>query len=210
MKPSPVLPRLDLCSDVDLFFRRVVDEVRRRRSLDTTDVATSYVVSLLVDFADPNRYDEVGLQQPLTVLVRNALSHQGPSSFEKLRQLGDVVLYLSGFFGEFFERHGVAQDYVSTLGAQAYQGARQALVGRYVGCGSDVAGGDVFGELSANFEVFVVLVQGVALDLPGSKRGGNSEVLDLYERWLKTRSATLEAELAGRGFTFQPGDGTVH
>jgi hypothetical protein len=210
MKPSALLPHLDLCPDVNLFFRRVVDEVRRRRSLDTTEAATSYVVSLLVDFADPNRYDEVGLEQPLTVLVRDALSHQGPNSFEKLRQLGDVVLYLSGFFGEFFERHGVTQDYVSTLGAQAYQGARRALVGRYIGFDGDVAGGDVFGELSANFEVFVVLVQGVALDLPGSKRGGNADLLDLYERWLKTRSATLEAELATKGFIFQPGDGTVH
>jgi hypothetical protein len=207
---SVLARKLDLCADVDVFFRRVVDEVRRRRGLDTTEAATSYVVSLLVDFADPNRYDEIGLQQPLTVLVRDALSYRGPDSFEKLRQLGDVVLYLSGFFGEFFERHGVAQGYVSTLGAQAYQGARRALVGRYTGCDGPVVGGDIFGELAANFEVFVVLVQGVALNLPGSKRGGNADLLDMYERWLKTRSATLGAELAAQGFVFRPGDGTVH
>ena len=48
---SPSVPPLQiaLCWDVDRFFRRVVEEVRSRRRLETTEAATSYIVSLLVE-----------------------------------------------------------------------------------------------------------------------------------------------------------------
>lgn len=209
MNPSS-FPAIDLCSDVDRFFRDVVEEVRTSRGLPTTDAATSYVVGVLADFADPNRYEESNLERPLTLLLHEASTHRGPDSFQRLRQLGDVVLYLSGFFGEFFERRGVATAYVRSLGAQAYWGARRALSGFRTYPEGPSENTDIFSELSRNFEIFVVLVEGVACDLTGSKRAGNSDLLELYERWLKTRSPVLGAELAHAGLVAQPGDTTVH
>ena len=201
---------IDPCPDINGFFRNVVDTVRSARRLPATDAATSYVVALLVEFAEPKRYAERESERPLTVRLHDALNRPGPGTFEHLRQLGDFVLYVSGFFGEYFERRGVTKDYVRGLGAQAYWGARQALTGFQLEVERDPESTDIFRELAGNFDVFVNLLEGVCWDLPGSRRGGNADLLELYERWLKTRSPVLAAELTAAGLIPQRGTDTVH
>ncbi len=199
-----------LCTDVGHFFRRVVDDVRASRRLDTTETATTYVAALLADFSDPRHYEGSSLERPLTLLLHDALRERSPESFERLRRLGDVVLYLSGFFGEHFERRGVTQEYVTQLGAQAYWGARQALSWFRITPEEPGDTTDLFHELAANFESFRMLVEGVAWGLPGRKGGHQSSLLDLYERWLRTGSELLAEQLGAAGILPRRGDGAVH
>src|SRR5262245_62673777 len=87
----------------------------------------SYLVALLTDFAhpDPGRGDT--FERPLAFLLHEALHTTGAERFQRLRALGDGVLYLTGFFGDHIEICGVDMAYVTNVGATAYRGAATML-----------------------------------------------------------------------------------
>jgi hypothetical protein len=128
-------------------------------------------------------------------MLADAMESQGVARFEKLRLLGDGVLYVSGFFGDHLARRGLAPYYVKGLGASAYGGAASML--RSVGAHSN--GPDVFTELSHKFEMFVQLLAHVAEELSARAVRDDSSLLDVYERWLKVQSDRLTELLLARG-----------
>ncbi|HEY4107000.1 MAG TPA: hypothetical protein VGM44_24035, partial [Polyangiaceae bacterium] len=145
---------------------------------------------------------------PLTLLLDEALHMAGSERFERLRCLGDGVLYTSGFFADRLSTRGVELRYVCSLGARAYDSAASML-----SQGTREAHGapDVFRELSDNFATFAEIVSRVAEAVQvNSAHNSNREVLRLYERWSHSGSASLAAALAGRGLTPQRGHGGVH
>jgi hypothetical protein len=133
----------------------------------------------------------------------------GRERFERLRVLGDAVLYTSGFFFDHLRTRGVHLAYVSSLGARAYDGAASML--RHAGSGEGVRAPELFEELAHNFtpftEVLATLSSGLlARSAPGSASGA----LRLYERWLETGSSELARALMSRGISPVRGHGGVH
>jgi len=142
------------------------------------------------------------------LLLEEALHAAGRERFERLRCLGDGVLYTTGFFADHLSTRGVELRYVSTLGARAYDGAAVMLQrGAHDGSGAP----DIFRELADNFATFVAVVARVA-DVLQANSAHNSDrhMVRLYERWLRTGSAPLAVALAGRGLTPQRGHGGIH
>ncbi len=130
---------------------------------------------------------------------------RGRERFERLRSLGDGVLYTSGFFADHLSTRGVELRYVRTLGARAYDGAATML--RQTS-GEGTGAPDVFRELADNFAMFAEIVSRVADVLQAnSAQNSNRQVVRLYERWVKTGSAPLAVALAGKGLTPQRGHG---
>ena len=127
--------------------------------------------------------------------MQEARGLSGFERFERLRTLGDGVLYVSSFFAENLDRRGVAQSYVQALGAEAYTGAASMLRG------SDSSGPDVFRELARKFRMFVRLLGEVADSLRIRSAQSDNDVLDLYERWSRTGSPRLAQELHALGLT---------
>ncbi len=192
------------------FFHEVVEEAVRTRQLDVTEQATSYLVALLTEFAhpDPRRDDAFG--RPLAFLLHEAFDTTGAERFQRLRALGDGTLYLTGFFGDHIETRGVDVGYVTNVGATAYRGAATML--RRTG-GSDArepADDNVFAELSLKFDHFVQLLAFVAETTLAQQAKSELGVLKLYERWLRSGSATLAKELGARGIGPVRGAGGVH
>jgi hypothetical protein len=177
------------------FFHEVVEDAMRARKVDATDGATRYLVALLTDYAHPDESAGSALQRPLTLLLDEALHVSDPSErFQRLRVIGDGVLYGCGFFGDHFEARGVDPKYLHGLGTRAY-GAASSLLH----LGRDEGGPDLFGELAAKFETFVLVVAEVAdatIAMGTQSAGG---LLRVYERWLKTGSETLATALTSRG-----------
>src|SRR5262245_65318177 len=87
----------------------------------------SYLVALLTDFAhpDPGRGDT--FERPLAFLLDEAWRTTGAQRFQRLRALGDGVLYITGFFGDHIETRGVDVGYVTSVGATAYRGVASML-----------------------------------------------------------------------------------
>jgi hypothetical protein len=196
---------LDLSANLETFFHDVVDDAMRKQHIEATQAAEYYLVSLLTDYARPDQRCSETLERPLTLLLDEALHAPGQERFEKLRVLGDGVLYVSGFFAPHLETRGVEVRYVTSLGARAYDGAGKMLRGA-----ASEGAPDLFFELAENFEQFAELLSAVAEKLSLSATPSSMRVLKLYERWLKTGSEALGSELLERGVLPVRGAGGLH
>jgi hypothetical protein len=180
------------------FFHEVVEDAIKTRHVDATDGAATYLVGLLADFARPDARAEQTLERPLAFLLDEALNAAQPGErFDRLRVLGDGVLYTCGFFGDHFEARGVDQRYLFGIGATAYGAASSMLrVGADDQRGAAI---DVYRELASKFAVFVDVIAEVA-DTTISKGVASSKgLLKVYERWLKTKSDRLAQALSSHG-----------
>src|SRR5262249_28332755 len=141
----------------------------------------------------------------------------GAERFQKLRTLGDGVLYLSGFFGDHIEMRGVDVTYVTNVGATAYRSAASMLrrpdVERrksWLDASDQAADQSVFSELWLKFDQFVEVLAVVAETTLAQQAKTERGVLKLYERWLRSGSATLAKELGLRGIVPVRGKSGVH
>ena len=179
---------------VSEFFLEIVGDAIKARKLETTDGAQTYLVSLLAEYAKPDERAEEPLERPLAFLLDEALhTVEAGTRFDKLRALGDGVLYACGFFGEHFEARGVDPSYVMGIGTTAY-GAASAML--HVPNDDAL---DIYGELSAKFETFVDVLTDVADVTVAQGAATPKQVLKLYEKWLKTGSERLAQALGAHG-----------
>ena len=103
---SPDQPDIDLASDLQSFFHHLVDQAVRNQQCAATEAAEHYLAGLLADYAKPDRLEAASLERPLTLLLDEALHAAGSERFERLRSLGDGVLYTSGFFADHLSTRG--------------------------------------------------------------------------------------------------------
>jgi len=198
-------PTLDLSANLETFFHDVVDDAMRKKQLAATEAAEYYLVSLLTDYARPDARSCEALERPLTLLLDEALHAPGQERFERLRVLGDGVLYVSGFFAPHLATRGVEVRYVTSLGARAYDSAGRMLRGA-----ADETAPDLFFELAENFERFAELLTAVAENLSLAAAPSSVGILKMYERWLKTGSESLGSELLEHGVLPVRGAGGLH
>jgi hypothetical protein len=98
-----------------------------------------------------------------------------------LQRLGDVSLFIAGFFSQSFARKLVDIDYHIAMGGRAYGTLAES-------CGRGTWGralGGVFAELAVKFQRLVDALNEVS---EMSHRHSDSDVLRQYEIWLKTGS----------------------
>src|SRR6202167_4053515 len=168
-------------SSVSGFFHDVVEDAMKARRVEATDGATRYLVALLADYAHPG--DEAGdsFERPLTFRLEEALHEVDPGErFQRLRLIGDGVLYGCGFFGDHFEARGVDPKYLHGLGTRAY-GAASSMLKQ----GQQEEGApDLFGELAHKFGEFVQVVAEVADATIAMGTASSKGLLLVYERWL--------------------------
>jgi len=175
------------------FFEKVVHESLHACRVEARAGTETYLVTLLEDFVKPQR----PFERPISLLLDEALSEKNAGErFEKLRALGDGVLFAAGFFSECFERRGVDAKFVCAVGARAYGGVSEMLFGAELAREMDV-----FGELSTKFDAFVLVISDVAEQTMSGPRHyiSGQDVLRIYERWLKTGSERLAEALGEHG-----------
>jgi hypothetical protein len=175
------------------YFLEIVGDAIKARRVEATDGAQSYLVSLLADYAKPDPREKEALDRPLAFLLDEALHTVDTAErFDRLRALGDGVLYSSGFFAEHLEARGVDPAYVIGIGTTAYGAASSMLR-----VPSESL--DVYGELAAKFACFVDVISDVAEATIAHGATTSKQMLKLYERWLKTGSDRLAQALSSHG-----------
>jgi hypothetical protein len=158
------------------FFRELVDLALERQQLEADELTSWYVVNLLCGFVQMNSAAAPSLDEPLALRLGRALECGGVEQRARLRQLGDVSLFISGFFSDSLRRKLVDVDYYVSLGGYAYGSLSRR---------GDESFARVFGELAGKFVGFVDVLSEV------SERAGltsNTDLLRLYEKWLRTGS----------------------
>ena len=182
---------------ISSYFTDVVEDAMKARRVEATDLATRYIVALLADFARPDVRAGQTLDRPLAFLLDEALHTAEPAErFERLRSLGDGVLYSCGFFGDHFEAKGVEQSYLVGIGSVAYGGASSML---RVSAEDAARKLDIYRELADKFSSFVGVLAEISDATAAMGVAGSRDLLKVYERWLKTGSERLAQALTSHG-----------
>ena len=187
---------MQLNASLSEYFQQAITRALRNQGVDTTEVVEFYLVRLLLDFARTPPDDEA-----LAIKMCEGLQALPGPRAQKLRQVGDTSLFVSGFFPDSLNRSMVDVDYYIGMGEIAYGHLSRMLRPK--------AGAlhDVFLELSDKFERFVRVLSEVSQDAD-DPTGSSVSVLRLYEKYLKTGSRTVLEKLRRRGLLVERG--TVH
>jgi hypothetical protein len=179
------------------YFQDVVEDAIKARRVEATDGATRYLVALLSDYARPDYRAGEAMARPLAFLLDEALHTADPAErFDRLRALGDGVLYSCGFFGDHFVAKGVEQGYLFGIGTVAYGGASSML---RVSAADASRKLDIYRELADKFSSFVGVLAEISDSTIAVSVAGSRDLLKVYERWLKTGSDRLAQALTSHG-----------
>jgi hypothetical protein len=183
------------------YFHDALQGALAHQHVAVEDQTEHYVVNLLTLFARSEQLFEPAADgariKPLVQMLSDAL--EAPTQAERergLQRLGDVSLFIAGFFAHSFARKLVDIDYHIAMGGRAYgtlanglaRGRRQVL-------------GRVFAELAAKFLPLVDALNEIS---DCARRYTQADVLRLYELWLKTGSPRARALLRGLGIEAAP------
>lgn len=168
------------------FFRDSVESALVNQKLSADDHTVHYVVNILTMFTRAEElYEETpdGRQlKPLAVMLSDAMEATSERQRnDALRRLGDVSLFVAGFFSQMFARRLVDVDYYVAMGGNAYGSLHQSLRGTQYG----QAFASVYRELARKFQGFVDVLWEVS---EGTGMSSNGDILRLYEIWMKTGS----------------------
>ncbi len=182
------------------FFDEIVEDALKVRHVEASPSATRYLVGVLADYAHPEGLEAFG--QPLAISLQQALVTNAPAKrFERLRQLGDAVLYASGSFADHFAARGIENKYVFSIGARAYvsAGAMLKVTSSTTSVEEQASSIDLFDELANRFDEFASVLSEVSNITLANGAVGPSNLLKMYQRWVKTGSETMSGALAAQG-----------
>ncbi len=165
------------------YFKEQVEAAMAHQGIVAGELTAFYVVHLLAGFLQKPAEDD----EPLALRLVRALESGGARQRDSLREIGDVSLFISGFFSDSLCRKVVDLDYYVNIGGYAYTTLSHHEADTF---------SPVFAELADKFVDFVDVLSEVS---ERSSCGSNTDLLRLYERWLKTRSSHSGQLLVERG-----------
>jgi hypothetical protein len=166
------------------YFKELVECALAHQRITAGELTSFYVVNLLTGFLQRSALED---ETPMALRLAEALDAAGTRQRESLRQIGDLSLFMSGFFADSLQRRLVDVDYYASIGGTAY-----ATLSRH----ETDAFASVFAELADNFVGFVDVLSEVS---DRTSCSSNGDLLRLYERWLKTGSRRCGQLLLERG-----------
>ncbi|MBT8065804.1 MAG: hypothetical protein KJO09_01090 [Gammaproteobacteria bacterium] len=179
------------------YFRTSVEGVIAEHGVDVKPDATFYVVNLLTLYARSEElYDDDGEVfglKPLALMLADA--SDAPTAEQRnsaLQRIGDVALFISGFFADSLATHSVDLDYYINMGGSAYGSLSDEVRGTFRGR----AFADTYGELAAKFQVLVDVLNEVR---DRERQESDIDLLRTYQVWRKTGSKRAEGLLRQQG-----------
>jgi hypothetical protein len=170
------------------FFRDALHDALAHQHVAVEGETEHYVVNLLTLFSDadalferePGGQQRSGLK-PLALMLSEALdapTHE--ARFRALQRLGDVSLFIAGFFSAGFARKLVDIDYHIAMGGRAY-----GTLAENCGPARGRTMRQVFAELATKFTPMVDALNEIS---ETSYQHSDRDRLRLYELWVKTGS----------------------
>ena len=170
------------------YFKELVESSLARQHVGAADLTERYLVNLLCQYvridASPHHAED---GQPLGIRLVRALESGGFEQRVRLRGVGDVSLFMSGFFSDSFARRSVDIDYYRGLGECAYASLSRS---------EDEAFAEVFAELSRKFVGYMDVLADIS---DRTSLASATEVMRIYEKWLRTGSERDGQRLVERG-----------
>ena len=179
------------------FFRNSVSSAMHRQGISADDHTAYYVVNLLTLFARSEVLyegsDEGPTLKPLALILAEAMEARTAEERNfALQRIGDISLFIAGFFGESLARRQVGLDYYVRMGGSAYGSLSERVRGSVRGQVFTA----VFAELAAKFQDFVDVLSEVRDEARGND---DVDILRVYDTWLRTGSKRAERMLRRLG-----------
>jgi hypothetical protein len=183
------------------YFHDALQGALAHQHLAVEDQTEQYVVNLLTLFSRSEQLYEhtaSGVRlKPLVQMLSEALEAGSAQERELgLQRLGDVSLFIAGFFAHSFARKLIDVDYHIAMGGCAYGTLANGMCR-----GRKPVLGRVFAELAAKF---MPLVDALGEISDAARRYTQADVLRLYEIWLKTGSPRARGLLRRLGIEATP------
>jgi hypothetical protein len=179
------------------FFRDSLRAALHKQQAGVDDHTEHYVVNMLTMFSRSEALFDATPQGPRLVPLARMLAEAAAAQTTEqrtrtLQRLGDVSLFMAGFFARGFARKLVDVDYHIMMGGRAYgtlaDTCRAGARGRALGA--------VFAELASKFQRLVDALNEVS---EMAHRHDHRDVLRQYEIWLKTGSPRAHGILRSLG-----------
>jgi hypothetical protein len=184
-------------ASLEEYFRDSVDSALSSNKVSLDEHTAHYVVSLLVLFARSDALYEPTPEgyrlKPLAIMFAEAV--QASNDIERnhsLQRLGDVSLFIAGFFAEGLKTAAVDMDYYVYMGGGAYH----SLSIHMRGSPRARAFVDIFAELGRKFQDMVDVLNEVR---DAARANNDEDLLRLYEIWVKTGSRRARRLLQDQG-----------
>ena len=179
------------------YFRTSIDGVISRQGVDVDPHAAHYVVNLLTLFSRSEElYEDHGESyglRPLALMMADAAEARTAEARKyALQRIGDVALFISGFFADSLAHKAVDVDYYIHVGGNAYGSLSEEVRGTFRGN----AFADIYRELAIKFQVLVDVLNEVRDEARGES---DRDLLRTYEIWLKTGSRRARKLLSDNG-----------
>ena len=172
------------------FFADSLDGIIVRRQIELSEPGKLYIVKLLTEFAGDRQAQEK-IDEPLAYRMIDALNASGGEKVRKLKDLGDVSLYVSGYFSESLKRSLIDVDYYAEMGRTAYGHLVKIFDTTAAACFREI-----YEELTFKFLVLVKMLNELSDRFHASS---DRDLLKLYEKWLETRDPALADILREKG-----------
>jgi hypothetical protein len=175
------------------FFRDALHDALSHQRVAVEGETEHYVVNVLTLFSDADALyerhprneahhgDSRKRLKPLAMMLGEALeapTHE--ARFRGLQRLGDVSLFIAGFFSKGFARKLVDVDYHIAMGGQAYSALAESCPAARARTMRQV-----FAELAAKFQPMVDALNEIS---ETAYQHSDQDRLRLYELWVKTGS----------------------
>ncbi len=183
------------------FFNDVVQEAIVARKMSTFPLAQNYLVSILENYIHTNNLFDTQTEngkKTRDTLAETFLKAQNSNptvKIELLKKLGDVSLYVSGFFADSLSRKIVDVDYYVDMGEVAYATLASEI--------KEDTSRKVFKDFSSRFLEYVDLLTTISQK---SLIQNDESILRLYEKYLKTGSELARETLEEKGIVTVPFD----
>ncbi len=187
------------------YFRESIDVALDKQGVDVDPHATHYVVNLLTLFArSEDLYEDHGEAyglKPLALMMADAADADNAAqrSFS-LQRIGDVALFVAGFFADSLAHRLVDLDYYIHMGGTAYGSLSDEIRGTARGralC-------EVYRELARKFQIVVDVLNEVR---DSARQSSDLDLLRTYAVWRKTGSERAAALLRQNGVVPMPNHG---
>jgi hypothetical protein len=180
-----VKPNLTLVSQPQDYFRELVTDALGKQRITTQPETEYYLVNLLNQFMTAERLRD----KPLAIMVKEALEESHPNvRSARFRDIGDMSLYVAGFFQDSLNRKLVDVDYYIDMGGTAYLQVASRMDENALKC--------LYQELANKFGALVEVLAEVS---DKTSQRSEKDILRLYELWIRTRSERAAKALQEAG-----------
>lgn len=189
-------------ANVEAFFHESVSDSVSSQNVDVCDETVVYITQLLSRYVRSEQLfeqDEEGLQvKPLAVLYCNAATAQDQHARrDHLKKLGDLALFVSGWFAHNLERRRVGIRYYVQMGECAYDWLSDCRAAT----ARDRVFAQIFQDLATHFNEMRDVISEIHMAVESRS---DSDLLGLYELWQRSGSSRAAELLRSEGIDVVP------